>query len=423
MIKCLVFLFCCIMPYAAEAGEILNVQDGFQLVKAVKLGRGNAYSVTADSSLNTGAGITKISKRCSSGCSDCDISTGLCNACETRYAKDSAGQCHRCPSNCASCWMEYGDTLSCETCDSGYELKSTSFTGSGPYYCVKKENICLAGTYVSGSNCVTCPDGTYSTGSNQGSCRPCSDIQVNIGSNQYVNCSTCSSTGSCTYYSCPAGYYWKKSGGCAKCPDGCSACSDSSAGVYCTACSAAYYVSGSNGLTICINSDGSSGCPAGYYLSGSNNCVACSSGTWSSGGTAASCSSCSTIYAGGSNITCTSCTTTGTCTGSNGGSSSSSGSSCNSGGATATSPTNCPQGYGWGGSGCVTSSSQCKVCGQGSSLGGYCNCPAGSPSDGRGGCGGRCSYPYSNYCSSGPQSGKCCRSSSDCYYGNNGNCR
>ena len=63
MIKCLVFLFCCIMPYAAEAGEILNVQDGFQLVKAVKLGRGKAYSVATDASLNAGAGGTQI-KNC-----------------------------------------------------------------------------------------------------------------------------------------------------------------------------------------------------------------------------------------------------------------------------------------------------------------------------------------------------------------------
>ncbi len=344
MIKCLVFLFCCIMPYAAEAGEILNVQDGFQLVKTVKLGRGKAYSVATDASLNTGAGGTQI-KNCPANCADCEDS---------------------------------------DCCPTGRILSD-----SYPYPCVPE--TCEAGTYRSGSNlCESCPSGTYSSGSYQGSCRPCSDIQVNIGSNQYVNCSACSSTGSCISYSCPAGYYLKKSGsGCEKCPDGCSACSDSSMGVYCTARS---------------------------------------SGTWSSGGTATSCSSCSTLYTSAGSNTCTSCTTTGTCTGFNSGSgsnsgSSSSGSSCNSGGATATSPTNCPQGYGWGGSGCVTSSSQCKVCSQGSSLGGYCNCPAGSPSDGRGGCGRSCSYPYSNYCSSGSlQSGKCCRSSSDCYSYSSGNC-
>ncbi len=33
MIKSLFFIFCCIMPCAAEAGEILNVQDGFKIAK------------------------------------------------------------------------------------------------------------------------------------------------------------------------------------------------------------------------------------------------------------------------------------------------------------------------------------------------------------------------------------------------------
>ena len=225
-----------------------------------------------------------------------------------------------CSGGCASGYhLEYNSTGSYSDCCPTGRILSDSY----PYPCVPE--TCEAGTYRSGSNlCESCPSGTYSSGSNQGSCRPCSDIRVNIGSNQYVNCSACSSTGSCTSYSCPAGYYLKKSGsGCEKCPDGCSACSDSSMGVYCTACSSGYTMgSNSYGLGKCNKSS----CSAGYYLSGSN-CVACASGTYSKGGTATSCSSCSTLYTSAGSNTCTSCTTTGTCTGSNGGSSSSSGSS------------------------------------------------------------------------------------------------
>ena len=338
----LLFLFL-ILPVFADAADMFNTAGSFNIARAVKLGRGKAYSVAADSSLNTGAGKTEISKSCSSGCSDCDTSTGLCNACKTRYAKDSAGKCHSCSSNCASCWMENGDTLSCETCDSGYELATDSVTGSGPFYCKKTETVCFAGYYFGGSNCVTCPDGTYSTGSNATSCQSCSTLTITeYGSN--ISCgSSCTTTGECT--SCPYGYYRPKTATvltCNKCRDGCSACSDSSMGVYCTACEAGYtYTLDSYNMGSCAaassgsNSSGSNTesaattCSAGYYVSGSS-CVACSSGTWSSGGTATSCSSCSSIYAGGSNITCTSCTTDGTCTGSNSGSGSNSSSSSSS---------------------------------------------------------------------------------------------
>ena len=203
----LLFLFL-ILPAFADAADIFNTAGSFDIARAVKLGRGKAYSVSTAANLNTGGGKTEISKSCSSGCSDCDTSTGLCNACKTRYAKDSAGKCHSCSSNCASCWMENGDTLSCETCDNGYELATDSVTGSGPFYCKKTETVCFAGYYLSGSNCVTCPDGTYSTGSNVASCQSCSTLTITeYGSN--ISCgSSCTTTGECT--SCPYGYYRPK---------------------------------------------------------------------------------------------------------------------------------------------------------------------------------------------------------------------
>ena len=100
------FLICCAVPLTAEAADLFNTNGSFKVAKAVKLGRGSAYSVSASSNVNTGGKISS-KKTCSAGCSDCDTSTGWCNACMSRYAKDNAGKCHPCPSNCASCWMEY----------------------------------------------------------------------------------------------------------------------------------------------------------------------------------------------------------------------------------------------------------------------------------------------------------------------------
>lgn len=318
MNKILFFFLFLTLPAPAYAADIFNTAAGFEIAKVVKLGRGQAYSVSASANLNTGK--TELSKTCSAGCSDCDTATGWCDACRARYAKDNAGKCHSCGSNCASCWMEYGKMLSCEKCDDGYELKSASSTSSGPYYCVKKENICLAGTYVSGSDCVVCPDGTYSTGSNVAACSDCSNLTITeFGSN--LPCGGCTATGECT--SCPNGYYRPKTATvltCNTCPTGCSACSDSSMGVYCTACKSGYtYALNSYNMGTCTSSSGSGSnsgsntpstttCAAGKYLS-NGSCVNCPAGTYSKGGTATSCSSCptgSTSNAGASS--CTICT-------------------------------------------------------------------------------------------------------------------
>ena len=218
----------------------------------------------------------------------------------------------------------------------------------------------------------------------------------------------------------------KKSGSdCEKCPTGCSLCSDSSMGVYCTACSSGYTMgSNSYGLGTCNKTS----CPAGqYFNSSSNNCVACSSGTYSSGGTATSCSSCNNLFVGSNGsmkFTCLSCSTTGTCLtcGYNGsssgykmsngrcefiGSNSGSGSNSNSSGSGAGCYThsNCPQGYECGGS------RGCSKCASGSNLTyGNCNCPSGTVSDGNGNCIGQCSYPYTIRC---PEKRACCQGS--CY--------
>ena len=144
--------------------------------KAVKLGRGNAYSVAADARLNTGAGSAKVDteKKCDSSCSSCDTTTGKCIGCPSGKRPDGS----RCVDSCYNV-----------VCKSGYTTVNTA------------EGCC---------------------------CK--------------ADTPTCS-----------AGYYLKKSGSdCEKCPTGCSLCSDSSMGVYCTACSSGYTMgSNSYGLGTC----------------------------------------------------------------------------------------------------------------------------------------------------------------------------
>ena len=322
------------------AGLMILAPYGQADAKAVKLGRGNAYSVAADTNLNTGAGSAKVDteKKCDSSCSSCDTTTGKCIGCPSGKRPDGS----RCVDSCYNV-----------VCKSGYTTVNTA------------EGCC---------------------------CK--------------ADTPTCS-----------AGYYLKKSGSdCEKCPTGCSLCSDSSMGVYCTACSSGYTMgSNSYGLGTCNKTS----CPAGqYFNSGSNNCVACSSGTYSSGGTATSCSSCNNLFVGSNGsmkFTCLSCSTTGTCLtcGYNGSSSGykMSNGRCefigsNSGsGAGCYTHSNCPQGYECGGS------RGCSKCASGSNLTyGNCNCPSGTVSDGNGNCVGQCSYPYTIRC---PEKRACCQGS--CY--------
>ena len=401
------------------AGLMILAPYGQADAKAVKLGRGNAYSVAADAKLNTGANNTQLKKgecetseECPSDkkcmgykCVDvCTQPTGkpgqsMARICKGKkcVADPATPHAFKCVDNCYNV-----------VCKSGY---TTEVSGDG---CCCVATSCPSGQRLENGKCVanctgvTCKSG-YKAVSNDTGCCCEADASCQSGysyNTTYKGCikDTLTCNIGCAPKGCgigstlkpDTGYYIKSDGTCPAC---------STAIANCAACS----ISKLGDTPKCTK------CNAGYYLS-SGKCVACPANATCSGTSSFSCKSGYVLLPWGGEMG--SCATP-ICSGSNCGGVF----DCNPGGATATNPTNCPQGYGWGGSGCFNKGSTCKVCGQGSSLGGYCNCPAGSPSDGRGGCGGRCSYPYSNYCSSGPQSGKCCRNGLDCRYGSNGNCR
>ncbi len=308
-------------PANVRAESYINDGSAFVIAKAVKLGRGNAYSVSANANLNTGAGKTEIATKvdCDANCSKCDTTTGTCSAClPGRYLSNNL--CLSCSGisvangSCSAC--SGSNNCTAVTCNSGYYK-----TGSGSC------GACTAGQYVSGGNCISCPTGTYSTGSNQGSCQPCSNIRVSIGSNQYTSCSDCTATGTCTSYSCPAGYYAKRSGGCEKCPTGCSACNE----YYCTACSSGYTLgSGSNQNTSyygkCLANSGSESNSSSGSGSGSNT----GSNGGSSGGGSSTCPSGQTYRTNVRTCSSNSYTYTG-CVASDYGTSCSSSSQCSTG--------------------------------------------------------------------------------------------
>ncbi len=119
------FLICCAVPLTAEAADLFNINGSFKVAKAVKLGRGSAYSVSASSNVNTGGKISS-KKTCSAGCSDCDTTTGTCNACSGGYY-NAGGTCIACstiPVSNGTCTYCMGDEdyVSCEgaQCNTGY---------------------------------------------------------------------------------------------------------------------------------------------------------------------------------------------------------------------------------------------------------------------------------------------------------------
>ena len=292
------FLICCAVPLTAEAADLFNTNGSFKVAKAVKLGRGSAYSVSASSNVNTGGKISS-KKTCSAGCSDCDTTTGTCNACSGGYY-NAGGTCIACstiPVSNGTCTYCMGDEdyVSCEgaKCNTGYW---------------DEYGTCKTCGYAI-DNCAEC----NSTGS---TCTKCNDGYT-LANNECFASNTCNSIPDYNCYTINPDLYvgWLGEIGVELC-----------ANILSDYKTMQNFAMADPTGSVSENGNCTPSCSAGYYLK-NGVCTACSSGTYSKGGTATSCSSCSTLYTSAGSNTCTSCTTTGTCTGSNGGSSSSSGSS------------------------------------------------------------------------------------------------
>lgn len=274
------------------------------LAKAVKLGRGNAYSVAADAKLNNGAGSAKVDteKKCDSSCSTCDTATGKCIGCPKGKRPDGA----RCVDNC------YNVTCS-----------DTKFTtvNTGTSCCCETDPDAAPDPITCPVNCTACSSSSQCTACNNGynlengQCvkAECASGQLKIGG----QCVECVFGGD---RDCSTGPYYRLTNGtCCKLPVGCTGFTNFD--LSCTDCQSGYS----------LQSDGSckeTNCPAGTYIgSNSATCIACPPGTYTSKANETSCKPCSDLFAGsngGTKFICTSCSTTGVCTGSNSGSGSTS---------------------------------------------------------------------------------------------------
>ena len=114
--KLLFLLFCsAVMNFPVPARAVWLRDDGsFQMAKAVKLGRGNAYSVSGQAEL---AGKTELTKEipCDKNCTSCDKTTGTCSKCAGGYYLNN-NKCSLCSSAINHC-LACSDAKTCLQCD------------------------------------------------------------------------------------------------------------------------------------------------------------------------------------------------------------------------------------------------------------------------------------------------------------------
>ena len=281
------------------AGLLLAVPHGEAEAKVAKLGRGRAYSVATDSTVNTGTGKTELRK-------------GECES-DDECASDQKCMGYKCVSVCTQPTGRPGMSLAriCagKKCIADPNTPHRFMCVDGCYNVVCKSGYTTEVT-ADGCCCVasSCPSGQRLE---NGKCvANCTGVTCKSGYKAVSN-----STGCCCEADTPtcsaAQVYHPILKKCvaAVCP---AHCADMCSKGYCSSCEAGYTL-GTDGM---CKQNTLPSCSAGYYLK-NGVCTACSSGTYSKGGTATSCSSCSTLYTSAGSNTCTSCTTTGTCLGSN----------------------------------------------------------------------------------------------------------
>ncbi len=304
MKKFLLFLlFCCFVPPTAHANDsVFNSNAAFSLAKVVKLGRGSSYSVQAAQEVAGNDVSAEIINPCDEHCTKCDLRTAVCSQCsEGRYLSNNlCPLCSTIPVSNATCSAcSQSGKCTAATCKSGYYKLNA--IGKDSLAC----GVCPAGTYINGGSCAYCSSGTFTSGQNQSSCSVCSSIKIAVGnSGTTVDCSSCSSTGKCTAFTCPTGYY-SNGTKCVNCPTGCSSCSSASS---CSACSSGYFLKGGTChkeipcCSYCSSCDKTTGtcssCNGGYYLSG-NTCYkekSCGSNCANCDKTTGNCRSCNSGY-------------------------------------------------------------------------------------------------------------------------------
>lgn len=190
----------------AEASVFAD-QEGFFIAKAVKLGRGNAYSIAADASLNTGANDTQLKK----------------GECETNEECPSDKKCmsYKCVDNCYNI-----------SCKSGY---TTELTSNG---CCCVPSSCPSGQRAEGYACVNncagvnCINGYFAVPSSKGCC-----CEPETQSNVVAGC---------------ASGYTLVNGKCVKdtptCSANCSTCNNGT----CTRCNSGFTLTNGNCLATSV---------------------------------------------------------------------------------------------------------------------------------------------------------------------------
>ena len=274
------------------AGLLLAVPYGQAEAKAVKLGRGNAYSVAADANVNTGASGTQLKKgecetneecpsdkkcmgyKCVDVCTQPTGKPGMARICRGSkcIADPNTPHAFKCVDNCYNV-----------VCKSGY---TTEVTSDG---CCCVATSCPSGQRLENGKCVanctgvTCKSGYKAVSNSTGCCceadtPTCSAGQVYhqiLGKCVEAICPTGCANGMCKsgYCSkCDSGYYLNYDNGmcptCSSAIANCATCTSSTAGPTCTKCNAGYYLSSGKCVACPLNGicDGTSffTCKSGY---------------------------------------------------------------------------------------------------------------------------------------------------------------
>lgn len=347
------------------AGLMILAPYGEADAKAVKLGRGNSYSVAIDTSVNTSANETQVRRgecesneecaadkkcmnyKCVDVCTQPQAQDGksmarICNGKQCVYDPNGTPHTFTClVDSCQSVTCKSGYTTEessngccCvrTSCDSGQRLVNgecvdncSGVKCATGYNAISKSDRCCCETSCSSGQiynttikkCVdaVCPQGCLNDCLN--GCNSCESgryLDYSTGycptcSSAVANCATCSSkttsSGGATCTKCSSGYYLSD-GKCVTCPAN-ATCN----GTATITCKTGFNLSGKQCINDCNAWDRSyKSCSKGYRkpLTGSSSCTACppntECGTCPSGCSGSTAGSCST-----SGTTCLMCST------------------------------------------------------------------------------------------------------------------